>query len=224
MTLEQRWGLNAKILTHFWVKEPPLILDHNCKPTKFFFFFLWVYLLDTNRKRPTGKISKQFISLFCAYAQLCPTLCDPIDCSSSVHGIILERIWQWVAMSYSKGSSHPRDRTCVCYVSYIGRQILYHSLCHLGNPSLSLLRHKKIFFKYNSRKTGNQSSLEKQPIPGLEQGLRHLEVPERKKWLENLGSEEGIGANSKELQKANLNLSNKITHTHESILISVTKQ
>ena len=54
------------------------------------------------------------------------TLCDPRDCSSSIHGIILERILEWVAMSSSRGSFHPRDQTCVCYVSYTGRQILHH--------------------------------------------------------------------------------------------------
>ena len=52
--------------------------------------------------------------------QSCPTLCDPIDCSSpgsSVHGILQARILGWVAMSSSRGSSRPRDGTCVSYVS-----------------------------------------------------------------------------------------------------------
>ena len=41
-------------------------------------------------------------------AQLCPTLCDVMDCSppgSSVHGILQARILEWVAMCASKGSS-----------------------------------------------------------------------------------------------------------------------
>ena len=45
-----------------------------------------------------------------------PTLCDPMDCSlpgSSVHGISQARILEWVAMPASRGSSLPRDRTCV---------------------------------------------------------------------------------------------------------------
>ena len=48
--------------------------------------------------------------------QLCPTLCDPMDCSlpgSSVHVILQARILEWVAISYSRGSSGPRDQTCV---------------------------------------------------------------------------------------------------------------
>ena len=49
-------------------------------------------------------------------AQSCPTLCDPVDCSlpgSSVHGIFQARILEWVAISFSRGSSRPRDRTLV---------------------------------------------------------------------------------------------------------------
>ena len=48
-------------------------------------------------------------------AQLCPMLCDLIDCSlpgSSVHGILQARILEWFAMPSSGGSSPPRDRTC----------------------------------------------------------------------------------------------------------------
>ena len=44
-------------------------------------------------------------------AQLCPTFCNPKDCSlpgSSVHGIFQARILEWVAISFSKGSSQPR--------------------------------------------------------------------------------------------------------------------
>ena len=55
-------------------------------------------------------------------AQLCPTLCDPIDCSlpgSSVHGIFQARILEWVAISFSRGSSRPRDRTRVSQI--VGR-------------------------------------------------------------------------------------------------------
>ena len=61
-------------------------------------------------------------------AQSCPTLCDPMDCSlpgSSVHGIFLARILEWVVMPSSRGSSQPRDRTCFSWVSCIGRCILY---------------------------------------------------------------------------------------------------
>ena len=44
-------------------------------------------------------------------AQSCPTLCDPMDCSppgSSVHGIFQARGLEWIAISFSRGSSQPR--------------------------------------------------------------------------------------------------------------------
>ena len=46
--------------------------------------------------------------------QSCPTLCNPMDCSlpgSSVHEIFQARILEWVAISFSRGSSQPKDRT-----------------------------------------------------------------------------------------------------------------
>ena len=53
-------------------------------------------------------------------AQLWLMLCDPMDCSppeSSVHGILQARILEWVAISFSRGSSLPRDGTRVSYIA-----------------------------------------------------------------------------------------------------------
>ena len=53
-------------------------------------------------------------------AQSCPTLWDHIDCSppgSSVHGILQARILEWVAISFSRGSSWLRDRTWVSCIT-----------------------------------------------------------------------------------------------------------
>ena len=44
----------------------------------------------------------------CSVAQLCPTLCDLMDCSlpgSSVHGVLRAKILEWVAISFSRGPS-----------------------------------------------------------------------------------------------------------------------
>ena len=44
--------------------------------------------------------------------QSCLTLCDPMDCrspGSSVQGILQARLLEWVAISFSRGSSRPRD-------------------------------------------------------------------------------------------------------------------
>ena len=72
--------------------------------------------------------------------QSCPTLCDPIDGSppgSSVPGIFQARILEWVAISYSRGSSQPRDRTHVSCISCISRQILLR-LHHWGVSNLKI--------------------------------------------------------------------------------------
>ena len=48
--------------------------------------------------------------------QLCPTLWDPVDYGlpgSSIHGILQARILEWVAISFSRESSQPRDQTQV---------------------------------------------------------------------------------------------------------------
>ena len=65
----------------------------------------------------------------CVLSQLCPTLCDPRNCSppgSSVRRIFQARILEWVAISSPRRSSWPRDWTCLSYFSCIGRQILDH--------------------------------------------------------------------------------------------------
>ena len=52
----------------------------------------------------------------CVYGESCPTVCDPVDCSPpgpSVHGILQASLLEWVAISYYKRSSQPRDWTLV---------------------------------------------------------------------------------------------------------------
>ena len=53
-------------------------------------------------------------------SQLCLTLCGPMDCSppgSSVHGIFQARILEWVAISFSRGFSRPRDGSQVSSIA-----------------------------------------------------------------------------------------------------------
>ena len=52
-------------------------------------------------------LSVYLLSLKVKVAQLCPTLCDPMD--YTVHGILLARILDWVAFLFSRESSQPRD-------------------------------------------------------------------------------------------------------------------
>ena len=48
-------------------------------------------------------------------AQLCPTLCEPMD--STAHGILQARILEWVAFPFSRESSWPRNRTGVSCIA-----------------------------------------------------------------------------------------------------------
>ena len=64
--------------------------------------------------------SHYLLGQFSSVAQLCPTLCDPIDCSlpgSSVHGIFQAIVLEWIAISFSSGSSWPRDWTQVSRIA-----------------------------------------------------------------------------------------------------------
>ena len=83
-----------------------------------------------------------------------------MDCSppgSSVHGISQARILEWVAISFSKASSRPRDPTCI---SCTGRQILYHGATWKACGKVlsivkSRLHHSQLFnmftvFQYNT--------------------------------------------------------------------------
>ena len=56
----------------------------------------------------------------CSVTQLCPTLCDPMDCSlpgPSVHGMAQARMLEWAAVSSSRGSSCPRGQICVSCIA-----------------------------------------------------------------------------------------------------------
>ena len=53
-------------------------------------------------------------------AQSCLTLCDSVDCrppGSCIHGISQARILEWVAISFSRGSSRPKDQTRVSRIA-----------------------------------------------------------------------------------------------------------
>ena len=48
-------------------------------------------------------------------SQLCLTLCDPMD--YAVHGILQATILEWVAFTFSRGFSQPRDQTQVSCIA-----------------------------------------------------------------------------------------------------------
>ena len=74
---------------------------------------------------------------YCLVTKLCLTLCDPMDCSllgSSAHGISQARILEWVAISFSRGSSQPRDQT-----TSPALQTDSILLNHLGSPHSNII-------------------------------------------------------------------------------------
>ena len=93
--------------------------------------------------------------------------CNPP--SSSVHGISQARMLEWVAISFSRGSSRPRDGT---YVSHIDKQVLYF-LSHQENPFRRNRRHKMLPVKvenkykdliYEQEETNRRKSLRKRNL------------------------------------------------------------
>ena len=75
--------------------------------------------------------SAPLLVLACLVAQLCRTLCDPMDCSlpgSSVHGSFQAWIQVWGAISFSRVSSQPRDQTLVsCWSCFAGGFFTYRA-------------------------------------------------------------------------------------------------
>ena len=66
----------------------------------------WSFSISPSSEHP-GLISfrMDWLSRKSEVTQSCPTLCDPMDCNlpgSSIHGIFLARILDWVAISFSK--------------------------------------------------------------------------------------------------------------------------
>ena len=103
-----------------------------CLSRMFFFvlFVLFIYFFVFGYRLRSG-----IFGLYCKlkqkslHAQSCPTLRHPLDCTLagfSVHGALQARILEWVAISYSRGSSWPRDQTNISCVSCISRWILFH--------------------------------------------------------------------------------------------------
>ena len=76
-------------------------------------------------------------------AQSCTTLCDPMDSSlpgSSVHGIFQAVVLEWIAISFSRGSSQTRDWTLVSrivdrhFTVWVTREVLVEAANYLLSP------------------------------------------------------------------------------------------
>ena len=96
---------------------------------------------------------KKMLYILSEVAQSCPTLCDPMDFSlpgSSIHGIFQARILEWVAISFSRGTSRPRDWTQVSCI--VGRRLTVwvtreaHYISNIWNYFISCISVYFIFF------------------------------------------------------------------------------
>ena len=100
------------------------------KEKNFFFYFY-------HHKNISLILKALFFSLLSACSVVSDSVtCDPLDSSplgSSVRGIFQARIPEWVAISYSRGSTGPRGRTSIFCNSYIWQAVSL-LLCPLRIP------------------------------------------------------------------------------------------
>ena len=115
--------------------------------------------------------------------QSCPTVCDPMDYSppgSSFHGILQARILKWVAISFSRGSSPPRDLTQVSCIA--GR---YFNLWATREQPPKYQRHKTII-TYSHKSTCPMHTEAKQ-IKTLEFGAeKGLFQDHARRWVSHV--------------------------------------
>ena len=94
----------------------------NWLPPRVLWAILWLHHLSSFYSRHSTLTCRDLASWNLLWAELKvkvftqsrPTLCDPMDCrppGSSVHGTLQARILEWVAISFSRGSSRARDQT-----------------------------------------------------------------------------------------------------------------
>ena len=105
-------------------------------------------------------------------AQLCPTLCDPIDYRD--HGILQARILESVAFPFSRGSSQLRDQTQVSHVAggFFTKKVV--SICLNCEPTSCLLKNKLKFLRVYMSKNSELGSMNK----------KCLGAPPEKSWRE----------------------------------------
>ena len=80
--------------------------------------------------------------VYAKVTQSCPTLCSPLVWPTRLHGILQARKLEWVVMSFSRGSSRPRDGT------QASCRLVYH-LHHQGGIHIIDVRHFN-FYKLSS--------------------------------------------------------------------------
>ena len=96
-----------------------LPMDYQRRTHRVRLLFLWI-LFYTHQFALTIEFSLYTKVKDNEVTQLRLTFCDPVDCSPpgySIHGIFQARVLEWVAISFSRGCSWPRDRTQVSHIA-----------------------------------------------------------------------------------------------------------
>ena len=99
---------------------PQLGLSTHCRCpcSSGFLLLMWGKIL--NRTETNLRAFLWLRAVLCFVSQSCLILCDPMNCSppySSVLGILQARILEWVAFSFSRGSSQARDQNQVSRIA-----------------------------------------------------------------------------------------------------------
>ena len=113
-------------------------------------------------------------------AQSCPTLCDSMDCSppgSFVHGILQARLLGWLAISFSRGSSRPRDQTQASCIAGRSKPLI------LGFPSGSAVKNPSAMLEMWIRSLGQEDPLQE----GMETHSRRIPWTLEPSRLQSIG-------------------------------------
>ena len=121
LRLQRVYRIGAKVLDNFLCIC--VLFPGNMKLYAFSFcsFNLWHLWFETDiNYNSVSKFLICWTKVKVKVTQSCPTLCDPMDCSSpgsSVHAVLQARILEWVAVPFSRGSSQPRDENQVSHIA-----------------------------------------------------------------------------------------------------------
>ena len=119
-----------------------------CAP-HYLVIFLLAYLFTLRPGLNSNSLFSACLVWVSEVAQSCPTLCDTMDCSLpgfSVHGIFQAIVPEWIAISFSRGSSQPRDWTRVswivdrCFTTWATREVWWYSIPHWCTCSVSVVK------------------------------------------------------------------------------------
>ena len=131
-------------------------------------FSFWTPRQEPENKQVMVKFWLTFLKGMKGSLVVCPILCNPTDCNLSGysdHGIFQARLLEWVAISFSRGSSWPRDQTQVSCIA--GRRFTIWAIREAlkgMTPSHLYICHMKEAVHTIMFRTWNWSQIEKAAV------------------------------------------------------------